>query len=273
MDITAVLTKSFGTLFSTYWWLIPLLFLITIFKTSFMKGVLGELFVNLAAKLFLDKEKYHLFKNVTLPTEDGTTQIDHVIVSRYGIFVIETKNMKGWIFGSAQQKTWTQKIYRHTSKFQNPLHQNYKHTQTLQTALELEPDKIFSLVVFVGDSTFKTPMPENVVYAGGYIRFIKSKMQPILSDSEIRAICTKIESGRLKPSIKTHINHVQHVKDIVEKKQQQPVTKPILRNTENVCPKCGEAMVLRTAKRGDNKGKQFWGCSGFPKCRTVIKIT
>jgi len=116
-------------------------------------------------------------------------------------------------------------------------------------------------------------MPENVVYAGGYIRFIKNKIEPILADNEVQDICCKIESGRLKPSIKTHINHVRHVKEIVEKKQQQPVTKPILQNTENVCPKCGEAMVLRTAKRGDNQGKQFWGCSGFPKCKTVRQIS
>jgi predicted RNA-binding Zn-ribbon protein involved in translation (DUF1610 family) len=264
----------FEQLFISYWWLIPLLFLIALFKTPFMKGVFGELIVNLAAKFFLDKNKYTLFKNVTLPTEDGTTQIDHVIVSKYGIFVIETKNMKGWIFGNPQQKTWTQKIYRHTTKFQNPLHQNYKHTQTLQTALELESDKIFSLVVFVGDSEFKTPLPENVVYAGGYIRFIKSKIQPILTANEVHGICYKIESGRLKPSIKTHINHVQHVKEIVDKKQHhQAKAKPSSRNNENTCPKCGEAMVLRTAKRGDNQGKQFWGCSGFPKCRTIKQIT
>ena len=208
----------FEQLFAAYWWVIPTLLFIGFLKTPFMKGVFGELIVNLAAKFFLDKEKYHLFKNVTLPTEDGSTQIDHVIVSRYGIFVIETKNMKGWIFGSPQQKIWTQKIYKHTSKFQNPLHQNYKHTQTLQSALELEPNKIFSLVVFVGDSEFKTPMPDNVIYTGGYIRFIKSKVQPILADSEVKGICRKIESGRLKPSIKTHINHVQHVREIIEKK-------------------------------------------------------
>ena len=77
-----------------------------------MKVVMGELFVNVVAKVRLDKRIYTLFKNVTLPTEDGTTQIDHIIVSRYGVFVIETKNMKGWIFGNPQQKTWTQKIYR-----------------------------------------------------------------------------------------------------------------------------------------------------------------
>ena len=73
------------------------------------------------------------------------------------------------------------------------------------------------MVVFVGDSVFKTPMSDNVVYAGGYIRFIKSKIEPILAGSEVQGICNKIESGRLKPSIKTHINHVQHVKEIVEK--------------------------------------------------------
>ncbi len=76
-----------------------------------MKSVMGEFIVNLATKISLDKTVYTLFKNVTLPTDDGTTQIDHIIVSKYGIFVVETKNMQGWIFGSAQQKSWTQKLF------------------------------------------------------------------------------------------------------------------------------------------------------------------
>lgn len=230
-----------------------------------MKGILGELMVNLAAKFFLDKNIYTLFKNVTLPTEDGTTQIDHIIVSRHGVFVIETKNMKGWIFGSSSQAMWTQKIYRHTSKFQNPLRQNYKHTQTLQAALEIDPDKVFSVIVFVGDSTFKTAMPDNVVYGGGYIRFIKSKAQPVLTDSEVQDICSRIKSGRLKPSIKTHNDHVKHVKTIVAEKSRLA--------DENTCPKCGKPMILRTARGGENQGKQFLGCSGFPRCRTVKQIS
>jgi len=237
-----------------------------------MKGILGELKVNLMAKFLLDKNKYTLFKNVTLPTEDGTTQIDHVIVSRYGVFVIETKNMRGWIFGSEKQKTWTQKIYRHTSKFQNPLHQNYKHTQTLQAALNIEPTTIFSIVVFVGDSTFKTPMPDNVIYSGGYIRYIKNKTQPVLTKSEVEDICIQITTGRLKPSLKTHRDHVKHVKTIVNEKQRPIEVKPEFENTANSCPKCGETMILRTAKRGNNLGKQFWGCSGYPKCQEVIAL-
>ena len=82
-----------------FWYLIPLLFFIAVIsallKSPWFKGLMGEFFINLMAKLMLDKNQYHLIKNVTLPTEDGTTQIDHIIVSIYGVFVIETKNMKG----------------------------------------------------------------------------------------------------------------------------------------------------------------------------------
>lgn len=256
-------TQLIGNYIATFWWVFLFSAIVGLLKSPAFKGILGEFLVNVMAKLRLDKNVYTLFKNVTLPTEDGTIQIDHVIVSPFGVFVIETKNMKGWIYGGANQKTWTQKIYRHTNQFQNPLHQNYKHAQTLQSALGIEPEKIFSLVVFIGDSNFKTPMPENVVYAGGYIRYIKSKQQRILTSKEIAAIRHKIQAGRLKPSLKTHIQHVEHVKTIVEQKRQQ---------AENACPKCGKPMLLRTVKSGENQGKEFWGCSGFPKCRTMRPV-
>jgi len=258
MDFTPILNQIYGTL----WYLIPLFVIVTLFKSAWFKGVVGEFIVNLSAKLFLDKEKYHLIKNVTLPTENGSTQIDHIIVSKYGIFVVETKNMKGWIFGSPNQKTWTQKIYKHSSKFQNPLHQNYKHTKTLESLLELNEERIFSVIVFVGDSTFKTEMPENVTYGKGYIRFIKSKSQPVLSESEVKEITGKIDAGRLTPSFKTNREHVKYVKTIVEKKE----------NSQS-CPKCGEEMVLREVKKGQNIGNKFWGCSSFPKCRGVVNVT
>ena len=81
--------------------------------------------------------------------------------------------MKGWIFGSPKQKMWTQQIYKHKNKFQNPLHQNYKHTKTLEALLELEESQVHSVIVFIGDSTFKTPLPDNVTYGMGYIRYIR----------------------------------------------------------------------------------------------------
>jgi len=258
VDFTPIISLILGTL----WYLIPLAILAVILKSAWFKGAVGEFIVNLSARLFLDKQTYHLIKNVTLPTENGSTQIDHVIVSKYGVFVVETKNMKGWIFGGVNQKTWTQKIFRHSNKFQNPLHQNHKHVKTLEALLELSGHQMFSIVVFVGDSTFKTEMPENVTYGSGYIRYIKSKTQVVLTESEVKEITNQIESGRLKPSFKTNREHVMHVKYIVAEKE----------NSKS-CPKCGSSMVLREAKQGQNVGNKFWGCSNFPKCKVVVNIT
>ncbi len=235
--------------------LIPAAILIGILKSPWVKGLTGEFIVNVLGKFLLDKHDYHIVKNVTLPTENGTTQIDHVIVSAYGVFVVETKNIKGWIFGNSHDAMWTQKIFKHSGKFQNPLHQNYKHVKTLQKLLNLKDEQIHSLVVFVGDSTFKTPMPENVTYGYGYIRYIKSKTRRVLSSSEVTEIIKKIGSGRLVPSFKTHREHVANVQKIKSDKQNAVI-----------CSDCGAKMVLRTAKKGQAAGEKFWGCSAYPKC-------
>ncbi len=257
MDLTP---GFFISLIFEHWYFIPFIMLIIFFKTPFFKGFIGEVIINITTRLFLDKNRYHLIKNVTLPTEDGSTQIDHIIVSEYGVFVVETKNMKGWIFGGEHQKIWTQSIFKHKSKFQNPLHQNYKHVKTLERVLNIELDKIFSVIVFVGDATFKTQMPVNVNYPRGYLRYIKSKKENLLSQEEVRNVVRIIELGRFERTYKTHREHVKHVKNIVDKKQ----------NDKN-CPKCGNEMILRTAKKGANAGENFWGCSMFPKCRMTMK--
>ncbi len=188
-------------------------------KSPWFKGFAGEMMVHISAKIHLNKDKYHVLRNVTLPTADGTTQIDHIIVSEYGVFVIETKNMKGWIFGTAHQRQWTQKIFKYTNKFQNPIHQNYKHVETLKSMLELNDQQIFSVVVFVGSSTFKTDMPENVINGPRLIKYIKSKDQHVLFDTDVQMILSKIEAERLVPSRKTTKAHINHVKQIVQEKQ------------------------------------------------------
>jgi len=188
-------------------------------KSPWFKGFAGEMMVHISAKIHLNKDKYHVLRNVTLPTTDGTIQIDHIIVSEYGVFVIETKNMKGWIFGGTHQRTWTQKIFKYTKKFQNPLHQNHKHVETLKSMLELNDQQLFSIVVFVGRSTFKTDMPENVINGPGLIRYIKSKDQQVILSTDVPMILSKIEAERLVPSGQTTKAHINHVQQIIEEKQ------------------------------------------------------
>ncbi len=149
--------------------MIPLALLIGLLKTPWAKGHIGELLVRLFAHWQLDKQTYRRLHNVTLNTPDGTTQIDHVFLSPYGIFVLETKNMRGWIFGSEQQPQWTQKLYRRLFKFQNPLRQNYKHLKALEATLGVSAEHLHSVITFVGGSTFKTQMPANVTQGIGFI--------------------------------------------------------------------------------------------------------
>ena len=258
MDISSIISP----LFSVFLYVILAAIIIGLFKSPWFKGKMGEFLVNVVTKVSLDKHQYHLIKDVTLATEEGgTTQIDHIVVSPYGVFVVETKNMQGWIFGGEFQKHWKQQLNKHAKySFQNPLYQNHKHVKTLQNLLNLSDEQIHSVVVFIGTSEFKTKMPENVTYGLGYVRFIKSKTERVLSWDEFDSIIKKIESGRLERSIKADRAHVQYVNDLVMEKQATPT-----------CPKCGSNMVLRKAKKGVNAGNAFLGCSRFPSCRGTLQ--
>ncbi|MEP4079835.1 nuclease-related domain-containing protein [Haloferula sp.] len=153
-----------------------------------IKGWQGERAVK-AGLARLDPERYHVHRDLYLPRPDGggTTQIDHVVVSPYGVFVIETKNYRGWIFGSEKQKQWTQTIYKRKQRFQNPLHQNRLHVRALEVFLGLDRRKFHSVVVFIGGSTFKTPMPANVLDRG-FIRYISEFRDPLLDEPTVAMI-------------------------------------------------------------------------------------
>jgi restriction system protein len=256
MDFTPIIAQLWGMLS----WALPLLLLITLFKSPWAKGHIGELLIRLFAHWQLDQHTYRRLHNVTLNTPDGTTQIDHVFLSVHGIFVLETKNMSGWIFGTEQQAQWTQKFPKRSFKFQNPLRQNYKHLKALEATLGVSPAHLHSVITFVGGSTFKTDMPANVTRGIAFIRYIKSFRQVVFSEAEVDDMLQALKAGRLAPSIATHREHVQQLK-----RRSDP-------SAERCCPKCGNALVIRTRKTGANAGQQFWGCSAFPKCRIVQSL-
>ena len=102
-------------------------------KRPFLIGKRGENFVS-RKLLELDSEHYKVLDDLMLPSRGNTntTQIDHIVVSDFGIFCIETKSYSGWIFGNAQQQHWTQVLYRYKKKFYNPLRQNYAHIKAVE---------------------------------------------------------------------------------------------------------------------------------------------
>lgn len=217
-----------------------------------VKGWFGEAQGALAKRLLLDKNVYITLNDVTIPTSNGTTQIDHIVVSRHGIFVIEAKNMKGWIFGDEKSPQWTQSVFGRKFRFQNPLHQNYRHIRALAEFLQLPEDRFHSVVMFWGDAELKTPLPENVL-TRNYIGYIKSKQDALFSDDEVRAIVEALRSGMLPQTWATRREHVASLK--------------ARHSSTTTCPRCGSALTLRTIKSGANAGKTFYGCSTFPACR------
>jgi restriction system protein len=151
---------------------------------------------------------YHLLNNITVPFRDGTTQIDHILVSTKGIFVIETKNYSGWIFGDENSKQWTQVLYKVKSRFQNPIRQNFLHVKVIEELLDFLPKgQIHSVVVFTGSGRFKTPVPNGVIYASQLTDFLKGFQEDAISANRVEFCVGRLECKRYEVTKLTDLQH------------------------------------------------------------------
>lgn len=228
-----------------------LVILVSLLKLNVVKGWFGEKATAAGMWAFLDKDEYRLIDDVIVPSQNGTTQVDHVIVSAYGIFVIETKNMKGWIFGAPENDKWTQSIYGKKHQFQNPLRQNYRHVKCLSDYLGLDAEYFKPVVFFIGDCKFKTPMPSNVL-SSGLIPYLKEFTKCYLTPQQVSDIETRLMNLKNDRALNKQV----HLASLREKHE-----------STDACPQCGSKLIQRVAKKGRGEGKAFWGCSSYPKCR------
>jgi len=187
---------------------------------------------------------------VILPARNGTTQIDHVLVSIYGLFVIETKNRDGWIFGSVQQETWTQQFFKKKFKFQNPLRQNYRHTRCLAEFLNLDHHLLHSVVFFIGDIELKNSMPDNVL-TKGLSNYIRRFTRPVLSPAKVLEVERRLKTLQAG----TTVSRSEHLESMEARHESL-----------TMCPKCGGELIKRLAKRGAMAGNAFYGCANYPTC-------
>ena len=204
-------------------------------------------------RLKLEKDVYDRLNNVTFPLANGdSTQIDHIIVSVYGIFVIETKNYKGWIYGSEKQKQWTQAFPNGSKfKFQNPLRQNYLHIKTLADLLGLELSYFHSMIAFIGDCELKTlyELPEYVL-TSGMVSYVKKKQDKLLTEDEVTSIVEQINSNRFSKSWRTNRQHKAYLKDKHGNLSE---------STDNPTP---ESIVKETVDRTILKSREVYRWSG-----------
>lgn len=277
-----------------------LLLLSGLLRSSTFKGWLGERRVRQWLQQGLDPQVYHCVHNVTLRLHDGsTTQIDHVVLSVYGMFVLETKNYQGWIWGSEKQPTWTQSIYRHRSSFPNPLYQNWRHIKALEEVLEVPLQHLHSVVVFAGDSSFKADMPAHVTQGRDCVAYIQSHQRVCCNAQQVAQWLQALAQQRLQPSRSTDRAHAaqlrqRHTAPAVARKvvpsnggklmprvpAKQPIIippalapaallAPVTRAEEphNPCPECGDDLVRRSLSDGSGSARYFVRCARFPHCR------
>jgi hypothetical protein len=168
----------------------------------------GEMLVRRSIVSSFTSPNNHLLNNVTLPYQDGTTQIDHVLVSTKGIFVIETKDYSGWIFGDEKSRQWTQVLYKIRSKFQNPIHQNFLHAKVVEQLLDFLPkEQIHSVVVFTGKAQFKTSMPKGVIYLHQLIEYLRSFQEDAISINRVEFCVGRLECKRYEATNMTDVQH------------------------------------------------------------------
>lgn len=235
-------------------------FLYFYLKSPTVIGAKGERRVNATLSRKLDQQDYTLLEDLTLPNSHGTTQVDHVVLSKYGVFVIETKNMSGWIFGGETQARWTQVMRRHKSQFQNPLRQNYHHVKVVQDLLGIKLDQLENLVAFVGTAKPKTEMPANVFWSRrDLFNYIASRKTVRFTEDEVRNFIRKLRSCALEANKETRRAHVLYVQEKAIRKETSLTD----------CPRCGSKMIERANRKS---GQTFYGCSRYPKCKGTRQV-
>ena len=241
-----------------YLWLLILLgAAFKLFKPT-IKGWLGEKTVS-AYLSMLPKEGYILINDLILSTESGTTQIDHVVVSLYGVFVIETKNYKGWIFGSENSAQWIENIYGNKSRFMNPIHQNYAHIKAIEARLTKHPKiPIIPIVAFSSNCDLKVKTKSPVVYFHRICSTIRRYKDRVLENADIANIANLLQAEDINGSAakKEHIERIENKKEEVQNAK-----------VGGKCPKCAGTLVERRGRYGG-----FIGCSYYPKCKFTKQI-
>lgn len=215
---------------------------------------------------------YVLNNLYVVKADGGTSEIDMLLVCTKGLFVFESKNYTGWIFGDDKHKYWTVTLYAgkdwlgsrnvEKHKFYNPIWQNDSHIKHLRKLLgNTVPMK--SVIVFsdrcelkkvINNSEARIIQTRNLK---GYLANVRNSYPDVLSTEAVDSIYNQLLTY-------TDVDGVKKQEHLAYLKEQK--------NNPNRCPRCGGNLVVRTAKKGANAGKRFYGCSNYPKCRYTRNI-
>ena len=230
-----------------------LLILVTIFYKR-IRGFMGEFWVKQELKK-LPKDKYIILNDIMIKSSKGTHQIDYIIISKYGIFVVEMKNYYGLITGEEHQNKWIQHLGKNKYYFNNPIHQNYGHIKALEELLNFSEDKFISIICISNQAKIKVKA-KNVTQLDFVNDLIKSYNNEIIIE-DFSKIKNTIEQNNITDK-EIRKSHIKNIKNTVKENNDK--------EKNMICPKCGGNLVERKGKYG-----KFIGCSDFPNCKYTSK--
>lgn len=248
--------------------LVALIIFVWWYNSPKQKGKRGEARIHDAILQLPDE--YYVLDDVVLFTDRGTTQIDHIVVSKYGVFAIETKNYRGDIYGDDHRQEWTQmivtdvtfakkrwKTYTYVKKnhFYNPVKQSLGHAYRMKEHLKEWPHlKVVPIVVFTGEASLENVTSQHhVIYDYELLPTILSYRTSYITDEDVKKVAECFSQKNVRDIVDDK-EHVRHVKSV-----QRDVDRKI---AKGVCPKCGGQLIQRHGRYGN-----FYGCSNYPKCR------
>lgn len=220
------------------------------------RGTVGEYRTDYVLNNDALKELSYLrtISNVYVENNGNYTEIDVIALTEKGIYVMESKNYKGWIYGRAEDTNWTQCFKNGEKyKFYNPVKQNEGHINKLSQYLGVDKDKMFSFIIFSDLGTLKSvPAPTSnmcIINRYNLLWVMKSELNrrpTIFTRREINELYAKL----LPLTQKTEAEKQQHIDRVKGY------------TTGDICPYCQKPLRLINGPYG-----KFYGCTGYPNCK------
>lgn len=233
------------------------------------KGEIGEDIIY--RDLARIKGRKAFLPNCYIPKHNGgTTEIDLIFLHESGVYVIESKNYSGWIFGDEEQEYWTQCLQSvGKNQFYNPLWQNEIHIYALMELLQDDTFPYYSYIVFGDNCELK-----NIRLTSGnhHVTYYEYLLQDISGNAQQMGRCLSNEkmdelySLLVKFTDASDEQKARHIEEVRAK--HYPIIQP---DGTWICPRCGGKLVPRVARQGARAGQPFWGCSNYPRCHFIYQ--
>ena len=186
-------------------WLLPLLFLVVYIGSPRFLGTTGSVRVQRLLAAGLEKRRYVVLRNLTLAAGGGTQRFEHLVVSQFGIFVIDTIHRSGWISGTQVQALWQQRTFGRVIRFDNPVHANALRIEALVQLLRLPVSRFHPMVVFSGHKGFKTPPPNMVMPVSRTLGHINAQRRQLLTAEEVDRAVQQIRDACVHVGVLTRL--------------------------------------------------------------------